>query len=669
MDKAEIASFHANLVSKGKGAKDWGNSWTEHEYLGVNEEGKHRFGVTINGNHKVFKDKTDNLWKKRKLTDNSPDYVVIQSARCCVEVYPYYAKFYDVHHEEVRVEEERWIVQRLFKEPDTWRDVDTYNPVMSVEENESFIKVTVTYNTAYGPFTLEYLQRDGGALKHTIFFQNTSSEAETFRVIQRWSGITGEKVNGETIIKKKKLTGRSGHRFTFHDSNDKFMVGENSQGLMQKGIRDILEMHTGSRESIGKTTVFDKNNVKLTVVGNYVSLVIGEHESMSNNDVMMSLMAASVEECPFDARVFVGGLGLGVILHLLTLSRKTSEIVVCEINQTVIDEVFPAVQNYLLERYPGLNLSIIHGDAEVEVTKHGTFDWIFMDYLEAKIDTALPYLNEGGVYTPSSDIVKLNLNRVPYIQAVEVDTHPRGIKADFIYGDWVLEQNKALEIDPATITLSNPTEDGQVTKRTIVPPGSTVDCLAIAPLRNNSSSFIRWGQGSMYYFGYRGYVEWDISTLTGATLTANPDLLYEGNTNTATDSEINPVINYQPSDGGTSDLELWDEIAVGVAYVDPFNVVVNDNQSQDLGAQAQSDLQDAIDALQSWFAIGFQSAADECLATGGQASEIVSEEEGDPTPPPSLYLEYTAAGGASGAGAVVMGTESLILDLLLEGVI
>ncbi|GAH97943.1 unnamed protein product, partial [marine sediment metagenome] len=139
------------------------------------------------------------------LTDDRPakDYVLVQSAKCCVEVYPFYAKYYDVNHEEVRLYEERWVVQRLFKEPDDWRDVDAYNPVVTVEEYPEpagdVVKVTVTYDSDYGVMTVEYFQRDGNALKHNITFKNTSGSEETFRVLQRWAGIVGAKCNGKDV--------------------------------------------------------------------------------------------------------------------------------------------------------------------------------------------------------------------------------------------------------------------------------------------------------------------------------------------------------------------------------------------------------------------------------------------------------------------------------------
>ncbi len=229
-----VGKFHRSLRSRGKGAKDWSNSWTEHEYLGVNEEGKHSYGVNLSVEHRVFKDKEDGQWKKHKLTDNRPtkDYILVQGAKCCVEVYPYYAKFFDVHHEEVRLHEERWVIQRLFKEPDTWRDIDAYNPVMATEAYSEptgdVIKVTITYETGYGPFILEYSQREGSALKHSVYFTNESGVEETFRVLQRWAGIVGSKCNGKDF--PLEIMGVEASYLAFHSVDNpsrKFNIAEN----------------------------------------------------------------------------------------------------------------------------------------------------------------------------------------------------------------------------------------------------------------------------------------------------------------------------------------------------------------------------------------------------------------------------------------------------------
>lgn len=447
-------NFYRKLKGRGVGAKDWINTFTEVEYLG---EGK--FGASITPGNRVFFDKIDdNKPKKHKLTDERPtkDYVLFQSAKCCVEIYPYYAKYYDVNHEEVRLYEERWVVQRLFKEPDTWRDVDAYNPVVSVEETDSGITVTVTYDSDYGSLVVKYIQRDGAALKHDVVFTNTSGSTETFRVLQRWSGIVGTKCNGKT------------------------------------------------------TPV--------------------------------------VENAPYFA------------FHSADKTKK----------------IFNISENLR---------SMVYNPDRTKKTEHCL---------------QLP---------------------------VSIDTHAQGMKADFIYAQWILAQDESLTIDPDTATLNNPTEDGFVAW--------------------DGDLYVRIDE-TMYYGGYgddpdwvedaRGYVEWDISSIAGGTLTANPALKYEGGLDLATDGELNPILEEQPSSGGCTDAELYSYIATGVAYVNPFDVVVAPNQSQDLGVAAKSDLQTAMDNSQ-WFAIGFQSPSDEGAITDKMSSILVEEEA--PTPPPTLYVVYT----------------------------
>ncbi len=194
------------------------------------------------------------------------------------------------------------------------------------------------------------------------------------------------------------------------------------------------------------------------------------------------------------------------------------------------------------------------------------------------------------------------------------------------------------------ITLNDPTEDGYVSKTGAYEAG----CLAAAPTKNDSGTGVAFGgfQVQENRAAYRGYVEWDISSLAGRTLTANPVFKYEGYTSNAIDGEINPLTEEQPSSGGCTDAELWGYIASGTAYIDPFAVTVGVNQSEDLGVVAKADLQTAMDASQSWFAIGFTSEADECQA-GGSLRDVFHSEERTPTPTPkpTLYVECVTQEG------------------------
>jgi len=237
------------------------------------------------------------------------------------------------------------------------------------------------------------------------------------------------------------------------------------------------------------------------------------------------------------------------------------------------------------------------------------------------------------------------------LKPVEIDVHTQGMKADFVFGNWTLSQNESLTIDPDTATFDDPTEDGYIQW------GDYSDYEDPTIIRFADGNKIYFGLGEGYWYWYwwpfypegwrkewrahkqRGYVEWDISSLAGKTLTANPVFKYEGGRDTATEEEINPITEGQPS--VVSDGDLYSYIASGTAYVDPFDVEGDRNEEVDLGASARSDLQDAMDASQSWFAIGFQAneVGNMVLRTDVEA------EEADCTPPPTLYVEHRFSPG------------------------
>ncbi len=667
MSVKSVEEFHRSLRSRGKGAKDWSNSWTEHEYLGVDEKGRHKFGVNISVGHRVFKDKSDDQWKKRKLTDNRPDHAVIQGAQCCVEVYPYYAKYFDVQHEEVRLHEERWVVQRLFKEPDTWRDVSAYNPVMVVEEYADAIKVIITYDTDYGSFVLEYFQRDALPLKHNITFTNNSGGEDIFRVLQRWSGIRGTKVNGRNIATKSII---KGSLFTFRDDDNKFKIGENASGLMWEGLKDVLEVFTGSREPvIDELVLVDSNGIKLTVKNHQVHLWIDGKEVMTSNPGEISAMVRAVEDCPDNARVFIGGLGLGVILLALALSRKAVEVIVCEIDQRVINATAQPIQDYFGSR---LNLQIIQGDAAVEVSRHGKFDWVFMDFFyEDELNEAneewlknvsSPNLTEDGIYTSYSQPELHNEGRVPYLKPTEFDIHPQGLKVDFVYGCWILGQGERLIIDPATYTNNNPTVDGNIeyTGGTAYDRYTALANLVIG----NEAARGAWGGD------WRPYVEWDITALPDDLSATSTIFKYDGDVNHIDNLVSVYQMSSQPSvqiDNDAGNQVIFDDCGDGNLYVNASATfpVVGNTQQIDLGALANADLEGQLGV--NWFAIGMKGSHEG--ETTQYFDEIVSEDGVSPTPAPTLYVEYTEPGGGGGAGAVVGGSDYLTKILLQEGII
>jgi len=217
--------FYRSLVAKSPGARDYPNTHTEVEHLG---NGK--FAASVSVGHRVFFDKADgNKPKKHKLTDARPskDYVLIQGVKCCVEIHPSFAKFFDVQHEEERCIE-NWVVRK--KAGNAWQDLNSYGPTIEVEEYPEsagdVVKVTVSRNTDYGTLTVEYFQRDGNDLKHNVTFKNTSGETGTFRVAQKWTGLICDavKIHGRKYSTPVKAVRPS---FIFGLNDGTFKIREN----------------------------------------------------------------------------------------------------------------------------------------------------------------------------------------------------------------------------------------------------------------------------------------------------------------------------------------------------------------------------------------------------------------------------------------------------------
>lgn len=158
--------------------------------------------------------------------------------------------------------------------------------------------------------------------------------------------------------------------------------------------------------------VYDKDGLKLDVSNQSGELVI--HLELDNIDVMSTKIGEhlsiieDIKQCPQDARVFVGGLGFGLNLLYLAESHKTTEVVVCEIDQRVLDKLGVSITDYLRKTYPDFNFKIVKGDVYEEITKHGLFDWIYIDLIngvEQKFyDLANSVLTRNGKQTYFKDI-------------------------------------------------------------------------------------------------------------------------------------------------------------------------------------------------------------------------------------------------------------------------
>lgn len=204
------------------------------------------------------------------------------------------------------------------------------------------------------------------------------------------------------------------------------------------------------------------------------------------------------------------------------------------------------------------------------------------------------------------------------LKPVEIDIHSQGMKADFIFGDWTLAQSESLVVDPDTATLDTPTESGFIQFADSNYYKTTEEEINIGFLGAN----------------IRGYVEWDVSSISDDATITNTVFKYEGVY--GSDCHIHEMLGARPS---TSDNQaIYDEAGEGTVYADPDGFPEDGESKQvDLGSSADTDLQSSLSA--DWFAIGFQTDTEP-----DAWSLIVAFAESTPTPPPTLYVEYTPAG-------------------------
>ncbi len=138
----------------------------------------------------------------------------------------------------------------------------------------------------------------------------------------------------------------------------------------------------------------------------------------------------------------------------------------------------------------------------------------------------------------------------------------------------------------------------------------------------------------------RGYVEWDISSIPDGAIITDTVFKYHGRQNQI-DCRIREMLGYQPSLGDGS--SIFTEAGEGTIYADPAGFPeVGATKQVDLGASADSDLQSQLSV--DWFAIGIQAETEGSTST----SHIYAEEYDPPTPPPTLYVEYSLALGSRG---------------------
>lgn len=165
---------------------------------------------------------------------------------------------------------------------------------------------------------------------------------------------------------------------------------------------------------------------------------------------------------------------------------------------------------------------------------------------------------------------------------------------------------------PDTATFDNPTEDG---------------CITSSFGRDSTGIRIRIDSITSYI----GYVEWDISSIPDNSIITDVVFKYHGEQGYL-DCHVREMLGARPST--SSNEAVFNEASEGTVYYNtPGFPAVGTNRQVDLGTDADSDLQSQLS--EDWFAIGIQ-----VISPGEDYSRIWSEEWGDATPNPTLYVVY-----------------------------
>lgn len=183
------------------------------------------------------------IYTNRYATDG---YYQVQNGLIGVRLFDYYAVFYSPDISEIMVYEERWEVQRYTNK---WADIGAQSgtPSFVVVEDGNDITVTKTFTSWAGVFEINYIFREGSAMKHEVVWTSTITEDTTFRVLQKWAGIVGGKVKhtkGEdtitdaTIIDSPFFEFRNGSgEMTVFESQHSMYYGENGSKLTEHCLK------------------------------------------------------------------------------------------------------------------------------------------------------------------------------------------------------------------------------------------------------------------------------------------------------------------------------------------------------------------------------------------------------------------------------------------------
>jgi len=161
--------------------------------------------------------KANGQWVDYVFTEYE-DYYQVQHPWSSARFYDYYTEVWDEGFTEVKIHDDRWVVEYLNKQG-KWRDTGLWNITRSYEAASDGIKVRRTGNTDIGQREEEYFFRNGSPCKISI--KQTCDEAQTIRFVWKPSGIvsaTERNIVEEFGEHEGRISG-----LNYYDSNGKFV--------------------------------------------------------------------------------------------------------------------------------------------------------------------------------------------------------------------------------------------------------------------------------------------------------------------------------------------------------------------------------------------------------------------------------------------------------------
>ena len=167
---------------------------------------------------------------------------VVQCGLVGAEIYDYYVRLYDPSLTEVRLYDERWEVQRW--KNGKWMDVGAQSgtPTFTVVEDEEGLNITKSFHSWAGWLNIVYVFRE--KLKHTVTFTSEITTDETFRLLQKWAGIVGDRVKhqgGTTTIVESVIIDSAW--FEFQKANGALSVLEDQLSAIEYLTPAEIDVH------------------------------------------------------------------------------------------------------------------------------------------------------------------------------------------------------------------------------------------------------------------------------------------------------------------------------------------------------------------------------------------------------------------------------------------